>query len=495
MPQTLPRLHGSLRHLTLRQRILLLFAGLGAAAVLALTLALYLAYLKHKSPWSLDALVTAGVLSGCAIVSLILGLWRLFDQNVAKPLERMAGELRSRAHAHVAVDLTDLNGRHLGDLAPAATDLMRHLNQARNELAETVARETSREALEKEKLLSLLADLPMGVVVCTAGHRLALYNQHARTLLRASNTPCDIQEVDQSASIHPALCLGRPIADYLEEDTVLKAYQGLREGPRNAASSTFACPTRGRSTECQATMRLLDHSLFSRGGRHPAYVLFLHGPALSSEQSSGMVPHSHGLVYDFDLLDHPGHAGPSDLPLHAQTYVVFDTETTGLLPDRGDEIVQIAAIRIVNGRRIPGEVFNTLVNPGRSIPPASTRIHGITDGMVADAPTVEQAIAQFHAFAQGAVLVAHNANFDMAFLRRVEARIGLRFDQTVLDTAVLSAMVFGAAENHSLDALAARLGVELSSQARHTALGDATATAEILLKLLPALQARELPNP
>src|SRR5699024_7049601 len=107
-------------------------------------------------------------------------------------------------------------------------------------------------------------------------------------------------------------------------------------------------------------------------------------------------------------------------------------------------------------------------------------------------PGIEQVGRQLHSFAQGAVLVAHNASFDMAFLRRDEHRIGLCFDHPVLDTALLSALVFGDAENHSLDVLAARLSVELSVAARHTALGDATATADVLLKLLPALQARGL---
>lgn len=169
---------------------------------------------------------------------------------------------------------------------------------------------------------------------------------------------------------------------------------------------------------------------------------------------------------------------------------MLDTETTGLLPGNGDEIVQLAAVRIVNGRRVEAEVFDTLVHPGRSIPAASTQFHGITNDDVVDAPPVDQAVRRFHKFAQGAVLVAHNAAFDMAFLRRKEADIGLRFDHPVLDTVLLSALVFGEAEHHGLDALVSRLGIPLPPELRHTAIGDATATAEALLKLIPALQAR-----
>ena len=198
------------------------------------------------------------------------------------------------------------------------------------------------------------------------------------------------------------------------------------------------------------------------------------------------------VVYDFDLLSKDRGAAVQDRPLADLTYVVFDTETTGLLPAKGDEIVQIAAVRIVNGRRIEGEVFDTLVNPGRPIPAASTAVHGITDAMVQDAPGVDMVLRRFHKFAEGAVLVAHNAPFDMAFLRRAEPGIGLRFDHPILDTVLLSAMLYGQHEVHSLDALTQRLGIAIPEEARHTAIGDTIATADAFLKLLPMLRGRGL---
>lgn len=198
------------------------------------------------------------------------------------------------------------------------------------------------------------------------------------------------------------------------------------------------------------------------------------------------------VVYDFDLLTRAREAEVAQTPLDALTCVVFDTETTGLLPAEGDEIVQIAAVRILNGRRVEGEVFDTLVNPGRPIPAASTAVHGITDAMVAGAPPVAEVLRRFHRFAEGAVLVAHNAPFDMDFLRRKEFVAGRLFDHPVLDTVLLSAVVFGAHEPHSLDALTHRLGITIPEEARHTALGDTVATAEAFLKLLPALKARGL---
>ncbi|MBK5928262.1 3'-5' exonuclease [Rhodobaculum claviforme] len=200
-------------------------------------------------------------------------------------------------------------------------------------------------------------------------------------------------------------------------------------------------------------------------------------------------PLSRAVVYDFDLLSKARNAAVADSRLEDLTYVVFDTETTGLAPSV-DEICQIAAVRVVNGRRVKGEVFDTLVDPQRSIPAGSTEVHGITDQMVKGAPTIAEAGRAFHRFAQGAVLVAHNAPFDLEFLRRHEDDIGARFDHPVLDTVLLSAVVYGQTEGHSLDALTARLGITIPEAARHTAIGDTVATADAFLKLLPMLQGR-----
>lgn len=485
MPQTLPRLSICVRRWSLRQRILLLFAGLAGALLLVMVLAFYFALVKHGNAWAIDALLTAVVVSVCGSFGLIFVLWRLFDENVAKPIERLAGELRTRSHTDFTAELEDLEAHHLGDLAPAASALIRNLNMARNELAETVARETTKQVLEKERVLSLLAHLPLGVLVCTMDHRLVLYNAQAQSLLSAAIPNSGGKPTGSSSHCPTPLCLGRSVFDYLDPQYVLPAFEAMREAAITGAKEpiTFTLPFLGKDLDC--TIRPLELPASTVGLSAEGYVLFLPdtGPAAAAIVDA---------VYDFELLTVSQYDSLTRQPSQALTYVVFDTETTGLLPDRGDEIVQLAAVRVVNGRRIPGEVLNTLVNPGRPIPPSSTRIHGITDAMVKDAPSPAEVARQFHAFAKGAVLVAHNADFDMAFLRR--AAPDLHFDQPVMDTCVLSAMVFGAAGNHSLDALAERLNVELSDEARHTALGDAVATADILLKLLAALQARQLPD-
>ncbi|HMQ72879.1 MAG TPA: exonuclease domain-containing protein, partial [Rubrivivax sp.] len=139
--------------------------------------------------------------------------------------------------------------------------------------------------------------------------------------------------------------------------------------------------------------------------------------------------------YDFDLFgaSESQHA-LDDRPLAALSYTVFDTETTGLDPAGGDKIIQIGAVRIVNGRLLRAESFEQLVDPRRTIPAAGIPIHGIRPEMVVGQPTIDRVLPAFHDYARDTVLVAHNAAFDMRFLQLEEAATGVRFDQPVLDT-------------------------------------------------------------
>lgn len=189
--------------------------------------------------------------------------------------------------------------------------------------------------------------------------------------------------------------------------------------------------------------------------------------------------------YDFDLPATTADAGARRL--RDASFVVFDCETTGLDP-LADRLVQLAAVRVLRGRILAGETFDTLVDPGIAIPPGSIRFHGITDEMVRDAPGAADAVGRFARFARDSVLVAHNAAFDMAFLYASERPAGVEFDNLVLDTLLLSALLHDHARDHSLDGLAARLGIV--PQGRHSALGDSRATADILVRLLPLLEQR-----
>jgi DNA polymerase-3 subunit epsilon len=673
-----------LARLSLRLRIFLIFAGLAAGTLVALGAGLVAGYRRLGDPATLDAFVQGGVVAAFGSLGLVTWIWYLFDSNVARPIDRLAGALRARAHTDVTGEMDAAIARYLGDLAPAAQAAATRLAETRNALAEAVARETSRLTSEKARLEALLADVPVGVVLCSGDHQLVFYNSPVVDLIGAGGVPG----------------LDRTLFDYLREGPVRMAYARLIEAGDADAASDILCATVAGARVLAARMRLVG----GEAGAVPGYVLILrdvtadmsdltrrealmaeifdrirrpaanlstliavlpedeamparlavalreevamlatavtdlsrrhdearsdggllgmtraadlldslrarldlaglpsHGQdaaplllrcsgfeviallsalalrvsaaglveagsqgfrlAVAEEDGGAMIrlgwqgrplgmgqldqwlaepieaggmdrtgaavlathatdiwpetgaeggqalclpirvarrevkrpkPLQRAVVYDFDLLGRVRHDHVAEARLESLTYVVFDTETTGLLPQQGDEIVQIAAVRIVNGRRLEGEVFDTLVNPGRPIPPASTEVHGITDQMVADAPSVAEAVARFHQFAQGAVLVAHNAPFDMQFLRRQEPGLGVVFDMPVLDTVLLSAVIFGQHDVHSLDALSHRLGITIPEEARHTAIGDTVATADAFLKLVPMLKGRGL---
>jgi DNA polymerase-3 subunit epsilon len=221
--------------------------------------------------------------------------------------------------------------------------------------------------------------------------------------------------------------------------------------------------------------------------RHQAFFRFLLPAADSAlETELDSATESRPEYYDFDLFAvGESHPALDDRRLVELAYTVFDTETTGLQPAEGDEIIQIGAARIVNGKLLRQESFEQLVDPRRSIPEAGIPIHGIRPEMVRGQPTIDRVLPAFHTYARDTVLVAHNAAFDMRFLQLKESATGLRFDQPVLDTLLLSAVVHPNQESHRLEHIAERFGVTVVG--RHTALGDAMVTAEVFLKLIPLL--------
>ncbi|MBK8175622.1 MAG: exonuclease [Rhodospirillales bacterium] len=214
-------------------------------------------------------------------------------------------------------------------------------------------------------------------------------------------------------------------------------------------------------------------------------------PAVNRERRQPIaVRPSQAEFYDFDLMRRPSDLGQlGKRPLKSLTYVVFDTETTGLDPSGGDEIVAIAGVRIVNGRILLGESFERTVNPRRPIPADSIRFHGITDEMVKDKPPIPVVLPQFRDYIGDAVLVAHNAAFDLRFLRLHAAECGVDFeDAAVLDTLLLSCFLHDYTPKHNLDFVAQRFGIPI--QGRHTALGDSLVTAGCFLKMLDLLETR-----
>ncbi len=679
-----------LERLSLRQRLLLFFAALALGGVAAIAGGLWVSFLRMGDPEVASGFILAGAAAGLGLLGVVTWVWRLFDENVGRALDRIAAGLRAQAHAEGAGAFDPGPARYLGDLGPAAAAVSGTLAATRSALDAAVERETGRLQSEKGRLEALLSDVPAGVLLCSASHQLVFYNGPATDLLGAGAAPG----------------LDRKVFDSLRAAPLAHAYERLVASGEADAVSDLMVATVDGARVLSGRMRLLD----SAGGK-PGYVLTLRdvttdlavhagrdrlleeifdrirrpaanlqtvigvatedggglgeggpggggalgaamlqevgalastvrelgerydaargawtvlpmtraadlvdglgarveaqGQALVSraadlilrcdgfeivallaglvrrlaergdaadfrleiaEEGAGALlsldwtglplsigmlegwlaepvdpaaevtgravlathatecwpeagtaagaagrpairlpirdarhaarnikPITRQVVYDFDLLFRPRAAAAlAETPLETLTYVVFDSETTGLLPDQGDEICQIAGLRLVNGRRVAGEVFDMLVNPGRPIPARATEVHGISDAMVVDAPGVVEAVTRFHKFAEDAVLIAHNAPFDMAFLKRREIEIGRAFDNPVLDTVLLSAVVYGQTEVHSLDALSHRLGITIPEEARHTAIGDTIATAEAFLKLLPMLKGKGL---
>ncbi len=193
--------------------------------------------------------------------------------------------------------------------------------------------------------------------------------------------------------------------------------------------------------------------------------------------------------YDFDLFHQPGQTPELDKrDLASLSYTVFDTETTGLDPSGGDEIASIGAVRIVNGRLLRQEMFEQLVNPQRPMSAEALAITGLDDVVLATQPRLREILPAFAQFCEDTVLVAHNAAFDMRFLRLKEDATGVRFTQPVLDTLLLSAVLHPNLAANQLEAIAERMGV--SRIGRHTALGDAIMTAEVFLRMIPLLADR-----
>jgi len=192
--------------------------------------------------------------------------------------------------------------------------------------------------------------------------------------------------------------------------------------------------------------------------------------------------------YDFDLFGSTNTGTSTDnRALEKLVYTVFDTETTGLDPRGGDEIISIGAVRIVNQRILQADRFDQLVDPQRDVPWESVKVHGIQPGMLVGQPRITKVLPDFHRFVQDTILVGHNIAFDMAMLEVKQAQTGVVFDNAMLDTMLLSTVIHPSHKDHSMEKIAERLGVEIAG--RHTAVGDAVATAELFIKILPLLKA------
>lgn len=445
-----------LTNLSLRLRIFLFFGLLAAAGIGLAAAALVFGWSRAQGDLPTAPFITAFVLFAFVNTGLVAAIWLLFDEHVAKPINALSANLRLRVHSGVEADVSTNDARYLGDLAPAADALSQTVSASVLDTAAVVARETQQLRNESERLTALLTEIPIATLLVNPLYEIVLYDGQAAELLSAIAPPR----------------LKAPLGDYFDVSDVNDAIARLSGADEEV---TFRLYNKQRETSFDARIKALGED---------GHMIFIAAPTVPARLIA-----SRPLVFDFDLIN----ADQSDTIVQTRLsdlcFVPFDTETTGLSVER-DAIVQLGAVRIVNGRIVEGEVMDTYVNPGRAIPAASTRIHQVTDDDVADAPDIGEVGREFYNFARGAVLVAHNAPFDIGLLRQQDKRTGVTWDNPVLDTVLLSAVVFGTTADHSLDALCNRLGIEIPERDRHTAIGDAKATAEVVVKLLPLLHGK-----
>ena len=473
---------------SLRFRIFLFFALIAVGAMAISLLASYVGFTRFDPTQPGSAFILTAAISCFFTTGLVAWVWLLFDEHVAKPIGALASLLRIRAHSRPSAPVSPPSAKYLGDLGPAALTAAEKLTAARQDTATEISKETVRITTDKDLLSRLAQEVPLGLIVCTKAHRIALYNRAAENLLGR----------------HCPIGLDRKLSDLITSDRISSAFERLKSETADHKSIDTECKRIEDGQAFSASVFLIDDGTADEAPR--GYAVALHPIPLNSQGTvaNGVLtrpaaPHPALAVptsgraqaaFDFGLLESAATDTQERTELAKLPFVVFDTETTGLRPDLNDEIVQIAAVRIINGNVSAGDFFDTLVDPKRPIPERSTKIHGITSEMVGAADDITVAGNRFHRYLGDAILVAHNAPFDLAFLRKHEATIGHRFGNPTLDTILLSAVLFGRDAEHSLDALAGRFGIAIPDDERHTALGDAIATARTLECMLPILAGR-----
>ena len=441
------------------------------------------------------------------LIALVAGVWWIMRGGLRahdQAARRLAAAARTAATANLA-HRAEADGPSDGhaEATEAINALATRAELAEQTVDERVATARAELGAERDRLAAVLADLDHPVLVCTPDGLVLLLNEAARHACGRDNF----------------LGVGRSLFSVLDRDDLALPVKRALRGERLDAAV--------RCGDATIDFRV---GPVTEGGRFSGFVLV--GPAevgaaareaalVAGEDDTGAglvgaTPPGESsadpgaadspvaaaveakpalaraaprpVVYDFRLLDLDAHAPGAEADLRSLAYTVLDTETTGLDPRGGDTIVSMGAVRVDRARVREDDTFDRLVDPGRRIPAVATSVHGITDEMVAGRSPLPEVLGDLARFADDTVLVGHDIAFDLAFLRPVEESAGVALPNRVLDILLLSAVLHPAeGENHSLDSLARRYSIPVLG--RHTALGDALVTAEILVAMIEELTA------
>lgn len=460
--------------LSLRVRIFLFFAVLMVASPLSVGVAIWLAHAADTGNLSRLLATYTGV--SAVIMLLITALiWQLFDRHVAGALQSLARQIQTALHSNTD-SLQDTEPfRYLGPISEAADEMIQAHNIKKSE--KTTAQVHAKHALpDSQQLAAILRDLDVGVMVMNLHHHILLYNQRAASII---NQPENIGLARSADALFKEHALSQQVEKLLLEspDATRRASIHLRTITGSHSLGAKACLVMNDDLQPTGYILVFDEAVTD------TFSMQL-GVELAGTDRLPARPE----FYDFDLFQRKPTAAASALLLKEADFVVFDTETTGLNPSGGDEMISIAGVRVVNGRVISGECFDELIDAGRSVPAKSTAFHGITNDMLRDKPDITEILPRFAKFTQGAILVAHNAAFDMKFIELKNAQCQTEFANPVLDTVLLSAWLHDHSNKHTLDDLAERYGLTIDN--RHSALGDAVATAHIFCRMIDQLAAR-----
>jgi len=397
-----------------------------------------------------------------------------FGRSLVRTIQQLQLETELMATVHPDHRLDIKTGDELEILAREINQLADSMRGARHGLEQQVWTATQALDAEREKLADVLESLSEAVVLLASDGRVTLANRAARDLLGPAPLGRSVFELADKERLEPCFERLRTASSQLENLSV-DSFEAVAAPFHDTAQRVVGFTLVVRSAPPLERPRFVG--MGTRSGWH--------GDPAASDRPD---------LYDFSLLDAMERAVDvvdRAQRLSALTFVAFDVETTGLHPEAEDRIVSLAGVKVrPSGRQ---EQFDALINPRRRIPPVSTTLHGITDDMVAEAPPIEDVLPAFVDFAQDCVLVGHQVSFDLRFLDRDARRLGLpalTATHAVLDTLLLSAVVHGPLSEHGLDSVTARLGV--SVEGRHSALGDALATAEVLRRLLELLAKRDI---
>jgi DNA polymerase III epsilon subunit family exonuclease len=385
---------------------------------------------------------------------------------------RLAASARTAATANPGHRATaDSPSAGLRDASDAVNALADRAERAEREVAERVAEARVELKAERDRLAAVLADLEHPVIVCTRDGLVLLHNDAARAACAADGF----------------VGVGRSVFAVLDRDDLAEPVQRALSGERLTVD-----------VRCGGRVLPMRVGPVTEGGRATGFVLVgppteqpsdeVHPESAAAHLQQAPRAEPRPVVYDFRLLHLDATGQGADDDLRTLAFTVLDLETTGLHPEAGDKVVSVGAVRVDRGRVREDDVLDRLVDPGRAIPATATAVHGITNEMVRGRSRLPAVLDDLSRFSADTVLVGHDIAFDLAFLRPAAFSAGISLPERVLDTLLLSAVLHPAeGESHGLDAVAARFGVPVLG--RHTALGDALVTAEVLVRMIAQLAA------